>query len=102
MKERILIYADTDSVRVLTPEERAKMKQKNWKMAIYDQIEYLHRHCDNMPFQESQERLADISREVRHYCDTYGEDAASEFAWEEYERPYIEMIISGIRVNALI
>lgn len=65
-------------------------------------ISWLSRNVKTMSFEESYKHIKEIDRLVGMYKTKYGKESAHVFAWDEYERPYINMLISDMRVFPLI
>ena len=65
-------------------------------------ISWLRRNVESMSFDESYKHIKEIDRLVDMYRTKYGKESDHAFAWYEYERPYINMLVSNIRVYPVI
>lgn len=66
---------------------------------IRDHIEWLKRNVNDLSFAAMEHHICNIDDEVIKFCDSVNiEKDKDPFAWFSYEKPYIEMLISGITV----
>lgn len=94
MAKKILILGPA---RVIT-ESEIKEEVAN---DIYDEIEFLKRHIETMSLEEINDHYHHIDDMCAMYRSEFGYDGIVK-SWDEYDRPYVNMFVSGIRVYPTI
>lgn len=76
------------------------MAEQNLIMGeIKAHIDWLRRHIEDESFASIEHHICDIDKEVIDFCNSVNIDKNNDpFAWFSYEKPYVEMLISGLTV----
>lgn len=103
--DKNIVYTDTDSIATDSLATDSDRKRKECKIILQDilvMIDYLKKNADNLSFSNSKHLIDETDSLCKKYIDLSGYTCGVIIDWHSSVKPFIERMISGIRVQPIL